>query len=121
MNEVLTMSTQLQAYFETEDAAMAVQEQLIKYNIQNLEIGLLEDGGPEGNIPLAVPMIIGGVTQMNTSMGGMPIIAELGQGSFHDDKYKIYHAVLTGQVDSESYEEVIALVQSNNGHIEEKA
>jgi hypothetical protein len=116
------MSTKLQAYFETEDAALAVQAQLIKYNIQNLEVGLLEDDGPEDNIPLAVPMITGGVTQVNSGiMGGVPLVAETGQRAFRDDQYKIYHAVLTGQVASESYEEVIALVESNDGHIEEKA
>ncbi|QGQ98295.1 hypothetical protein EHS13_27130 [Paenibacillus psychroresistens] len=116
------MSTQLQAYFESEDAALAVKDQLIKYNISNLEIGLLEDDGPEDNIPLAVPILTGGITQVNTGImgGGVPIIAETGQGAFHDDQYTIYRAVLTGQVNPESYDEVIALVQSNNGHIEEE-
>jgi hypothetical protein len=120
MNEVLIMSTQLQAYFESEDAALAVKDQLIKYNITNLEISLLEDDGPEDNIPIAVPILTGGVTQVNTGMlGGVPLIAETGQGAFHDDQYTIYRAVLTGQVNPEAYEEVIELVQSNNGHIEE--
>jgi hypothetical protein len=121
MNEVLTMSTQLQAYFESEDAALAVKDQLIKYNISNLEIGLLEDDGPEDNIPLAVPIMTGGVTQVNSGiLGGVPVVAETGQRAFHDDQYTIYRAVLTGQVNAEAYDEVIALVQSNNGHIEKK-
>jgi hypothetical protein len=121
MNEVLNMSTQLQAYFETEDAALDVKEQLIKYNVRNLEIGLLEDDGAEDKVPFAVPIITGGVTQVNSGiLGGVPPVVETGQRAFRDDQYKIYHAVLTGQVNPETYEEVIALVQSNNGHIEEK-
>jgi len=115
------MTTHLQAYFETEDAALAVQEQLIKYNVQNLEIGLLEDDGAGDNIPLAVPMITGGVSQVSSGiMGGIPIVAETGARAFRDDQYKIYHAVLSGKVATESYEEVVALIESNNGHIEEK-
>jgi hypothetical protein len=121
MNEVLSMSTQIQAYFETEDAALNVKDQLIKYNVTNLEISLLEDDGPEDNIPLAVPFNTSGVTQVNqgTFGGIVPVITKPGQGTYHDDQYRIYHAVLTGQVKPEAYDEVIALILSNDGHINE--
>jgi hypothetical protein len=116
------MSTQLQAYFETEDAALKVKDQLIKYNVTNLEIGLLEDDGAEDNIMLAVPILTGGNSQLNSGIfgGGVPVVAETEQGAFHDEQYKFYRAVLTGQVNSEAYDEVTAYIQSNDGHIEEK-
>jgi hypothetical protein len=116
------MSTQLQAYFETEDAALKVKDQLIKYHVTNLEIGLLEDDGPDDNIPLAVPILTGGTSQVNSGIlgGGVPVVAATEQGVFHDEQYTFYRAVLTGQVNSEAYDEVIAYIQSNNGHIEEK-
>jgi hypothetical protein len=117
------MSTQLQAYFETEDAALKVKDQLIKYKVTNLEIGLLEDDGPEDNIPLAVPILTGGTSQLNSGImgGGIPVVAaKTEQGAFHDEQYTFYRAVLTGQVNSEAYDEVTAYIQSNNGHIEKK-
>jgi hypothetical protein len=116
------MSTQLQAYFETEDAALKVKDQLIKYNVTNLEIGILEDDGPEGNIPLAVPILTGGTSQVNSGIlgGSVPVLAETVQGVFHDEQFMVYRAVLTGQVSSEAYDEVTAYIQSNNGHIEQK-
>src|SRR5690348_2082778 len=121
MNEVLMMSTQLQAYFETEDAALGVKDQLIKYNITNLEIGFLENDGLEDTIPFAIPIVTGGVSQLNSGiLGVVPIVSQAEQRAFHNDQNTIYRAVLTGQVNPESYDEVITLVQSNNGHIEEK-
>jgi hypothetical protein len=116
------MSTQVQAYFETEDAALKVKDQLIKYNVTDLEIGLLEDDGTEDNIPLAVPIVTGGTSQVNSGImgGGAPVVVGTDYGAFHDEQYTIYRAVLTGQVNSDAYDAVTALIQSNNGHIEEK-
>jgi hypothetical protein len=99
------MSTKLQAYFETENVALQVKEQLIKFNVSNLEIGKLEDDGPDDNIPLGVPIITGGTAQVNNGiLGGFPVIAEDEQRTFHVDQYTIYRVVLSGEVSAEYYD-----------------
>jgi hypothetical protein len=114
------MTKKIQAYFETEDAALDVRDQLIKFNVTNLEIGKLEEDSMDNNVPLAVPIVTGSVTQVNSGIiGGVPIIPGNEQTTFHDDQYTIYRAVLSGEISAEFYDDVIDLIESNNGHIED--
>jgi hypothetical protein len=112
------MSRKLQAYFQTEDEAISVKDQLIKYNATNLEIGYLDDNGAEDTIPLAVPIVTGGVSYVNNGvMAPVPIAAAVSQGQ--EDQYNIYRSVLSGEINEGSYEEAVDLIRSNGGHIEE--
>jgi hypothetical protein len=113
------MSRKLQAYFQTEDEALSVKDQLIKYNPTNLEIGYLEDNGSQDTIPLAVPIVTGGVSYVNNGvMAPAPAAAVVGQGQ--EEQYNIYRSVLSGEINEGSYDEAVDLILSNGGHIEDE-
>jgi hypothetical protein len=114
------MTKKIQAYFETEDSALHVRDHLLKYNVTNLEISKLEEDNVNNDVPLAVPIVTGGVAQVNSGiMGGTPVIPRKEQTAFHDDQYTIYRAVLSGEINAELYDDAIDLIERNNGHIEE--
>jgi hypothetical protein len=110
------MSRKLQAYFQTEDDALSVKDQLIKYNATNVEIGYLDDKGSEDTIPLAVPIVTGGVSYVNNGVMA-PVPVAVGQGQ--EDQYNIYRSVLSGEISEGSYNEAVDLILSNGGYIEE--
>jgi hypothetical protein len=114
------MSRKLQAYFQTEDEAMSVKDQLIKYNATNVEIGYLEDNGSEDRIPLAVPIVTGGTSYVNNGvMAPNPVSAAAAMGQGQEDQFNIYRSVLSGEISEGSYDEAVDLILSNGGHIEE--
>ncbi|MDB5053967.1 MAG: hypothetical protein JWM44_2017 [Bacilli bacterium] len=115
------MMEKLQAYFQREDEAIHVKNLLIKLDATKLEIALLEDNGSDDQLPLAVPVMTGGVTYVNNGILGAipPVIVEDGLvQEQREEKFNIYRSFLSGEIAEEHYEEAIQLIQSNNGQFD---
>jgi hypothetical protein len=120
------MTRMLQAYFQTEDDALQVKEELIKLEAEKIEIGN-RDGDGERSIPLAVPLFSG-----NSTMGGMGVTGATGGtggsttplfalGALDADtsgRDRDYHTVLSAEISEAHYDEAVESVKLNKGHIE---
>jgi hypothetical protein len=119
--EVLNKMLKLKAYFQTEDEAIHVKDLLVKLDATKLEIARLEDNGSVDQLPLAVPVMTGGVTFVNKGILGAvpPVIVEDGRvQEQREEKFNIYRTFLSGEIAVEHFEKAIQLIQSNNGQFD---
>ncbi|MCR8634043.1 hypothetical protein [Paenibacillus radicis (ex Xue et al. 2023)] len=119
------MIKSIQAYFRTENEAEDVRILLQKYDTEMLEIGVIQEDGMSGNSELVVPLGAG-IAPSGTGGSGAIVYAE-SSGEYapllgvsldgEDDELERFHYVLAVQVNEKDYDEVVSLIQNNQGHI----
>jgi hypothetical protein len=119
------MTKMLQAYFQTEDDALLVRDELIKLEAKKIEIGN-RDGHEEGDIPLAAPLFVG-----NSSLGGTgatgaaggsggtaaPLFGLGALDAETNKRNRDYPTVLSAEISESHYDEAVESIKMNKGHI----
>jgi hypothetical protein len=124
------MTKPIQAYFQTENETEDVRILLQAFATDLIEVGMIGDEHPEGlrfNMPLGAAIGIHGVkggglnnvvvAAVAAGSGTTPVIGDLDKGEELDTKH--LHYVLSAKVSDENYEEAVALIHRNKGHVQQ--